>query len=290
MESFITELSLFFRWLLTSTIQVGVLICLILVVKAILRNRLAVRWHYWLWLVLLIRMAIPSAPQSNFSLYTLISQAERAFVTERIAQVPPLPEPADKTAHITPAIAPEATNLPEVREPVTLNDTAQPWPQSSADKLPFMIILSLLWFAVALVLGIFALVCNFRLWRIIRSQRPLTEGRTLDLLEDCKARMGVHTILGVIITDKVKSPALFGVIRPRLLLPKGLLETLSRDELRYVFLHELAHLKRHDIYLGWFMVILQVLHWFNPLVWFAFHRMRADRELACDGLGNRLFC
>jgi len=112
----------------------------------------------------------------------------------------------------------------------------------------------------------------------------LTEGKILDLLEDCKVQVGVQTILGVIVTDKVKSPALFGVVRPRLLLPEGMLETLSAEELRYVFLHELAHLKRHDIYLGWLMVVLQVLHWFNPLVWLAFGRMRADRELACDGL------
>jgi hypothetical protein len=61
-------------------------------------------------------------------------------------------------------------------------------------------------------------------------------------------------------------------------------EMLSREELHYVFLHELAHLKRRDIYLGWFMVVLQVLHWFNPLVWLAFAQMRADRELACDSL------
>ncbi|MHC4675343.1 MAG: SUMF1/EgtB/PvdO family nonheme iron enzyme, partial [Planctomycetota bacterium] len=61
-------------------------------------------------------------------------------------------------------------------------------------------------------------------------------------------------------------------------------EITSHHELRHIFLHELAHLKRHDIQLGWLTSLLQVLHWFNPLVWFAFHRMRADRELACDGL------
>jgi beta-lactamase regulating signal transducer with metallopeptidase domain len=51
-----------------------------------------------------------------------------------------------------------------------------------------------------------------------------------------------------------------------------------------VFLHELAHVKRHDIALGWLTAFLQVLHWFNPLVWLAFHRMRSNRELACDAL------
>ena len=52
----------------------------------------------------------------------------------------------------------------------------------------------------------------------------------------------------------------------------------------YVIVHELAHLKRHDIALGYVIAGLHILHWFNPLVWLAFHRMRVDRELACDAL------
>jgi len=46
----------------------------------------------------------------------------------------------------------------------------------------------------------------------------------------------------------------------------------------------LAHLKRRGIYLGWLTSLLQILHWFSPIIWFAFYRMRADWELACDAL------
>ena len=115
-------------------------------------------------------------------------------------------------------------------------------------------------------------------------QLAIVEPEILDLLEDCKSQMDIRIVLGVVATDEVKSPALFGFIRPRLLLPSGMIETLSREELRYVFLHELAHLKRRDIYVGWLMSVLQILHWFNPLIWLAFRRMWADRELACDAL------
>jgi hypothetical protein len=54
--------------------------------------------------------------------------------------------------------------------------------------------------------------------------------------------------------------------------------------LRHVFLHELAHLRRHDIALNWLTVLIQALQWFNPLVWLAFERARDDMELACDEL------
>ena len=59
---------------------------------------------------------------------------------------------------------------------------------------------------------------------------------------------------------------------------------MTARDLRHVFLHELAHLKHHDVAVGWLVAICQVLHWFNPLVWVALHQMRADRELACDEL------
>jgi len=80
----------------------------------------------------------------------------------------------------------------------------------------------------------------------------------------------------------VHSPALCGWWRPRLLLPTGLAERLSGDELCHVLLHELAHLKRHDILGNWIATAAQVLHWFNPVVWLAMRRLRAERELAAD--------
>ena len=252
MDRFATELSWFFKWLVVSTLHVSVLICLILVIKAVLRQRLAVRWHYWLWLLLLVRMLMPWAPQSSLSVFTLISRAKSSIVTEHITKVTPSAPMLDLTASHTQGTRSKATVPPQAQDQASITGTTLQTAQAPAGTLSFQIvsILSLLWFIAALALAIAALACNFKLWRIIRSQRPLTEGNILDALEDCKAEMGIQTILGVIVTDKITSPALFGVIRPRLLLPEGIIETLTPEELRYVFLHELAHLKRHDIYLG----------------------------------------
>jgi Tol biopolymer transport system component len=138
--------------------------------------------------------------------------------------------------------------------------------------------------ASCLILGGYVLLRAFGLWWAVRSERPVTDQQILDLLEDGKLQMRVRTLVGVVVTDKVQTPALFGVIRPRLLLPQGLLETLGLDELHCVFLHELAHLRRRDIYLAWLVCLLQMLHWFNPLMWYAFRRMRADQEVAADSL------
>jgi len=279
MQSFITQLSLFFGWVLVSSAQAGVLVCLIFVVKAVIRNRLAVRWHYWLWLIVLVRMVTPWAPPSSFSIFTLISRAKITVPAEHIAKLTHTAE--------TPCLSPQG-DAPELFQPHTPPALAPAIPYSPQQRTSLSLnvvdILSLLWITVTLSLALFASACNFRLWRLVKSQRLLTEAKILDLFEDCKARMNIQTIVGIVVTDKVTSPALFGVVRPRLLIPAGMLETLTTHQLRYIFLHELGHLKRRDIYLGYLMVILQLLHWFNPLVWLAFARMRTERELACDAL------
>jgi len=179
----------------------------------------------------------------------------------------------------------EQTKLTSTTEPI-VPEVVSPDRSDSTQPVFAVVagILPLAWLVGAIALGGYVAVRNFNLWRAIKRERPITDSEILELLEDCKMQINVQTIVGVIVTDKIKSPALFGFVRPRLLLPQGLIEALDFEELHYVFLHELAHLKRRDIYLGWLVSLLQVMHWFNPMIWFALRRMRTDKELACDGL------
>jgi Tol biopolymer transport system component/beta-lactamase regulating signal transducer with metallopeptidase domain len=303
MEALNIQLSPFFQWLLKTSLQGSLLICLILLVKTVLRGKLPIRWHYYLWLLLLVRLALPWAPQSRFSMYSLIPQysspesSETVLMTESMAVAESHTTADSETTKDTAehkvveqqTVQPESTT-PESRlasisapvAPETVSSDRNDYKRSVFTGI--VRILPLVWFLGAIALGGYVAVRNFKLWGAIKRERPITDSEILELLEDCKMQMNVRTIVGVIVTDRVKSPALFGFIRPRFLLPQGLIEALDFEELRYVFLHELAHLKRRDIYLSWLVSLLQVLHWFNPLIWFALRRMRTDQELACDGL------
>jgi len=303
MEALNIQLSPFFQWLLKTSLQGSLLICLILLVKSVLRGKLPIRWHYYLWLLLLVRLALPWSPQSRFSIFNLIPQyssperAATALMPESTGDAEALTTANSETTRDTAeqAMVEQQTVQPESATPEPgLTSTSAPVvpeavsPDRSDSTRPVSIgvvrILPLAWLLGAMALGGYVAVRNFNLWRTIKHERPVTDSEILDLLEDCKMQMNVQTIVGVIVTDRVKSPALFGFVRPRLLLPQGLIEALDFEELHYVFLHELAHLKRRDIYLGWLVSLLQVMHWFNPLIWFAMRRMRTDQELACDGL------
>ena len=84
------------------------------------------------------------------------------------------------------------------------------------------------------------------------------------------------------IVESVSSPAVWGVRRPVILLPRALVETLSEDEIRLVLLHELMHVKRGDRAYQALLTILQIVYWFNPLLYFARLRMNRLQELGCD--------
>ena len=141
-----------------------------------------------------------------------------------------------------------------------------------------------IWLAGTLSLVIGIAVINLRLWHSMRKLRLVTEQRLLDLLEDCKQQMRVRTVVGLVMTDRVKKPVVVWIYLSAGVIARRLYRHVRYEELRYIFLHELAHLKRGDIWIGWIVALMQSLHWFNPLVWWAFVRMRADRELACDSL------
>ena len=65
-------------------------------------------------------------------------------------------------------------------------------------------------------------------------------------------------------------------------MPASLRNAVAKADIKYMLLHELAHLKRKDNIVNLITNILQILHWFNPMIWYGFIKMRDDRELACD--------
>ncbi len=81
---------------------------------------------------------------------------------------------------------------------------------------------------------------------------------------------------GVYCSPKVTSPAVYGILRPKIILPQGLLEN------RYVLLHEKAHIRRGDNLWRMIGFAAAAVHWFNPFAWIFLKQFLGDLELACD--------
>ena len=83
-------------------------------------------------------------------------------------------------------------------------------------------------------------------------------------------------------SPEVGGPCLAGLIQPCLLVPPNLAEQFSQKEIRLIFLHEIAHLRRYDLWLNVLLETVRTVHWFNPVVGWVLRRWREDREEACD--------
>ncbi len=83
---------------------------------------------------------------------------------------------------------------------------------------------------------------------------------------------------GIFVSEKISTPAVYGIVKPRILLP---IEHESGN-LRYVLMHERAHVRRMDNLTRLCALAVVALHWFNPLAWWFLKLLYADLELACD--------
>jgi prepilin-type processing-associated H-X9-DG protein len=91
----------------------------------------------------------------------------------------------------------------------------------------------------------------------------------------------------LMVSGTVDTPFLAVVCRPAVVLPAGLAGGCHPEQLPLVLAHELAHLRRCDLWWSWLPAAAQVLFWFHPLVWLSGREWRLAQEMACDELALR---
>ena len=88
--------------------------------------------------------------------------------------------------------------------------------------------------------------------------------------------------VSVLVSDRLEVPTAIGFSRPAVILPAWMVESTPAEELKYILLHELAHLRRRDDWTNLAQKILKALLFFLPSVWWIERRLSLDREMACD--------
>ena len=93
-----------------------------------------------------------------------------------------------------------------------------------------------------------------------------------------KVREAIEYKENIWLCDRVASPFILGIIRPRIILPSGMAE----NDMEYVLAHEQAHIKRRDYLWKPLGFVLLAIYWFNPIMWIAYGLLCKDIEMACD--------
>ncbi|MDB6004985.1 MAG: hypothetical protein JWR15_1972 [Prosthecobacter sp.] len=256
--------------LLSHTAMKGAAVLLMALLLGLILRRMAASRRYALWITAIAALAVLPLAMWALPAWRVLPQTTTSgewpkLEPEQVSEsVEPMAESAGEYASL-PAAATEL-QVPvkgKIRQPISWQDVVS--------KLP------LIWVLVA---GGFLLRLGWSAWRLRRLEASLHSGQC-DMLGEAARLLGMRRIPRLLIGPSDSVPMVWGVFRPRLLLPQGF-ESWSGEKQRGVLLHELAHLKRGDPLALWVAQWVKALHWFNPLAWLTLRQLRADQERACD--------
>lgn len=238
-----------------------VIILLIVVLRAVLINRLPKKTFLILWWIVLIRLLVPFSIKSVTSIYSLLQSIYSDINPVRTAQ--------------TTTFLPIHGNMPEIANGLS---------EAMVQRTESISILSVIWLAgLLLCFGFFA-VSYIKCYREFRFSLPVEN----DILEAWKEKHPLKRSLSIRQTETIAAPLSYGVIRPVILMPKNT-EWKNIYQLRYVLEHEYVHIRRLDMLTKLIMIAAVCIHWFNPLVWVMYILFNRDLELSCDETVVRRF-
>lgn len=245
----------------------GGMIVLTIGVTKLFHNKIERRWRYAVWIALALRMLIPvdlSLPQP---LYTLPLPSETPQISFRTS--------AGGENSIT------AADVSAVNQELTMPLEATV--QKAAVRMDwskFWRLLPWIWLtgALAWIFWFSAVYFHQRRQWMRWSYRP-NGAQLWKNLHRVQNDLRIQQKIEIRICKKIHSPVMMGLFHPKLMMPEG---TYTEKELRYIFCHELFHLKRRDLWIKYLMVLVRAIHWFNPLVLLMCRGMDEDIEILCD--------
>ena len=154
---------------------------------------------------------------------------------------------------------------------------------SSSPVLSGLSILFLIWAAVVVVIAGSLGYAAAMVKRIVNRARPLDSEDWLTPLWEVSDRLALEEPPRLLRSEDAKMPFACGVFHPTIVLPAEC-DNWSLDRRRAVLLHELAHVRRHDLIGHTLGRLACAVYWFHPLVWTAAKQLRSESERACDDL------
>ncbi|MDD5458602.1 MAG: M56 family metallopeptidase [Phycisphaerae bacterium] len=269
-------------------IQSCVLIVVLFLIDFLIKRRVRAVFRYCIWMLLLVKLVLPPA----LCLPTGIGQlaGDRLVVGKTQA--------LEKMQTIAPA-APQKIKYQKsnIKNAEPLRDDSYSQPNTEAAIIPvksevkaimpppaqlsWQAVVFLGWLVGVVILSVL-LVQRFLFVKSLIAQTEPASERLQDTLNQCRQQVGIKRNIELRLSKNMLSPAACGLLNPVILMPAALLENLSREKLRAVLVHELAHIKRGDLWVNFLQTVLQIAYFYNPLLWLGNSVIRGIREKAVD--------
>lgn len=257
---------------LSLSLSGSLLILLFLAGKHFLKDRISRQWQYYIWLIVIARLLLPFAPETNL-MGTFFQTIDRAIYQSDTVQ--PQIQNQDNSVNVSDVPVTDGkqengkqTETPPVHQPVT-------------DIFTLLIHnVWLIWLVVALILLIQKVTIYKSFVRYVKAgQIPISDTDLLDRLAVIGEQAGVKKPVELCVNPLMSSPLLIGFFHPCIVLPST---EISEQDFRYTVLHELTHYRRRDIFYKWLVQVTVCLHWYNPLVYLMSREINKACEFSCD--------
>ncbi|MCX4371853.1 MAG: M56 family metallopeptidase [Dysosmobacter sp.] len=239
-----------------------------LLASRVLKNCLPARWHYRILKTSLFFFLVPVG--------RLLPLAGRVLSALRPAPAVVAPAPAPAVPDIPMAVlpqlpmtAPAAPALPPV-----------PAPEPFAVTAETLRTLAVIWAVGAAGMLAYKAYVYFRLRRrVFRQNRPVSSHEAQLIFWSCKRQLGVRGLVDLRENPAAPSPFAAGLLRPMVVIPAV---SLEKEEMRYLFLHELTHIKCGDLWVRFLAMLAQAVHWYNPFAYLLCRSIQTVSEQSCD--------
>lgn len=230
----------------------GVLILLIVVIRALAIHRLPKTTFLALWMIAALRLLLPFSIPLPFNIH--IGLDVFSDVVQEL--------PSGNIASTLPGDSPPSYDI----------GTAVPSPATEHIST-----FEILWLVGVLLLAIYFSISYFRSMRKFRMSIP----DNTPYIQNWLTAHQISRPLVVRSSDLISSPLTYGILHPVILLPKKL-DRNDQAALKYVLTHEYVHIRRFDAITKILFAAVLCIHWFNPFVWVMYVLANRDIELSCD--------
>lgn len=265
-----------FTTVLNMSITASIVAIIIILVRAIFHEALPKLFSYAIWGVVLFRLLIPFSFSSMLSIFNIIPTTQILIDNaQSIGAITYIPNEIGTIQDTSTNIGNKIINdVIKSSLPTSLSHTSIPQTIKVA-----LLVAGLIWLtgmAVTLAYCIYTYIkASYRLKIAILVKDD-------NSLKECRQNLNINRKVELFSSDNINTPVVYGIMKPKIIIPKLLSEMNNDDTKKYIIMHELVHIKRFDYLLKPLSVLALCMHWFNPIIWLSFKLSQKDMEIACD--------